>query len=65
MMLLSFMPSEWSKIMDPLTNEYNKLKVGTAKNEAIEKAIALSKTFAVDLGLKVIILWLISLLRLL
>ena len=35
--------------MDPLTDEYNKLKVGTARNEVIKKAIALSKAFAVNL----------------
>jgi hypothetical protein len=65
MMLLSFYPSEWAKIMDPLTDEYNKLKVGNIKNETIENAIALSKTFAVKTTLNVVILWLISLLRLL
>jgi len=51
--------------MDPLTDEYNKLKMGPARNEAIEKAVTLSKAFAVDLGLKLTVLWLISLLQLL
>jgi hypothetical protein len=49
--------------MDPLTDEYNKLKVGNIKNEAIEKAIELSKIFAVKLTVAIILLWLISLLR--
>jgi hypothetical protein len=51
--------------MDPLTDEYNKLKVGNIKNETIEKAIGLSKIFAVKLTGTIIILWLISFLRLL
>jgi len=49
--------------MDPLTDEYKKLGVGTARNEVTEKAMALTKKFAIKLGSAVTILWLISYLR--
>jgi hypothetical protein len=35
MMGISFNPSQWAKIMDPLVNEYNREKVGPAKNKVI------------------------------
>jgi len=63
MEILSFFLSEWRKIMDPLTDEYKKLGVGTARNEVTEKAKTLTRRFAIKLGLVVTILWLISYLR--
>jgi hypothetical protein len=63
MIFLSFFPSEWRKVMDPLVDEYKRLRVGTIRNEVTLKAIVDTKKFAFKLGSGVTILWLISYLQ--
>jgi len=38
MILISFFPSAWRRIMDPLVDEYRKTQLGRIKSEIIEKS---------------------------
>jgi alkane 1-monooxygenase len=48
---LSFFPSSWFSVMDPLVEEYRKVQVGVLENEVTAKARSLVKQFAIKLGL--------------
>jgi alkane 1-monooxygenase len=61
--MLSFFPSEWRAIMDPLVEEYKKVGVENIETEVTTKAIALTKKFAIKLGVAVIGCYAFSLLH--
>lgn len=51
--MLSFFPGEWRAVMDPLVDEYRRVGLGNIETEVTAKAIALTRKFAIKLGVAV------------
>lgn len=61
---LSFFPSVWFAVMDPLVDEYNRTKVGNVDGEIMKKAVFLTKKFIIKMGIYTTCLFGVSLIML-
>ena len=48
---LSFFPSKWFEIMDPLVDEYDKLKTGNISGKVMEESVRGVRRFILTMGL--------------
>ena len=61
MVSMALFPAEWFKVMDPLVEEYKRVKDGSIKTEVTEKAMYESKIFGIRVALYAIGLWVCNL----
>lgn len=54
--IMALFPSVWFKVMDPLVDEYNKLKTGKIDSEVRAKANKLIRIFIIEISLASIVL---------
>lgn len=57
MIIMSFFPSVWFSVMNPLVDEYKKINIGRVTNEVTLKSAELTRQFAIKLGAFVITIW--------
>jgi hypothetical protein len=57
MIVVSFFPSVWRSIMDPLVDEYRKTQIGRIKSEIVEKSNQLTRIFVNNLAIGVTCCW--------
>ena len=53
---MSMFPSVWFPVMDPLVDEYNKLKTGMIDSEVRAKANKLIRMFIIEISLASVVL---------
>jgi hypothetical protein len=58
--ILALFPSAWFKIMDPLVDEYNKLKFGNINSEVRANANKLIRMFIIEISLASAVLCMVN-----
>lgn len=58
--MMALQPEIWFKIMDPLVDEYNKIKTGNINGEVMQKLAAESRKFIIRMTLNTFILLAVS-----
>ena len=62
MIFMTFFPSVWFSVMNPLVEAYQKIGVGNVESEVTMRAKRETRKFAIKLGGGVLLLHLVSLL---
>jgi hypothetical protein len=58
--IMGLFPSVWFSVMDPLVDEYNKLKTGNIDSEVRAKANKLIREFIIEISIASLILCLVN-----